>query len=169
MGESFVVNGKSRIYSNIGHEPGIIKTAENIWTNRAPINDVVEEVDSWVEFFNTRYVDLPDPRIAHAISIIKENCSENIAVSDVAKKVNLSVPRLTQLFKKVTGTPIRRFRLWHRIFLTAIKLREGLSLTDASISSGFSDYAQFSRVYRELCGGSPAAAKNNTEIRVMAY
>jgi len=168
MNESFTINGKSRIYSNISHEPGIIKTAENIWTERSPIEDVVEEVDSWVEFFNTKHVDQPDPRISLAIAIIKDNCSENIAVHDVAERVNLSVPRLTQLFKQVTGTPIRRFRLWHRIFLTALKIREGLSLTDASISAGFSDYAQFSRVYREFCGGSPAAAKNNTEIRVMA-
>jgi len=164
MDESFVVNGKSRVYSNISHESEIIKTAENIWEKRPSIENVAEEVNSWVEFFNTKFVDVPDPRVAKAISIIKENCSENLSVIDVANKVNLSVPRLTQLFKRVTGTPIRRFRLWHRIFLTAIKTGEGLSLTDASISSGFSDYAQFSRVYRELCGGSPAAARNNTEI-----
>jgi AraC-like DNA-binding protein len=168
MDDSVVVNGQSRVYSNISHESEIINSAENIWTQRSSISDVVEEVDSWVEFFNSSNETMPDPRVAQAIAIIKKNCSENISVADVAQQVNLSAPRLTQLFKEVTGTPIRRFRLWHRIYMTALKIREGLSLTDAAIFSGFSDYAQFSRVYRELGGGSPSAARNNTEIRALA-
>jgi len=168
MDKSIIVNGRSRVYSDISYESELIKSADNVWTNRSSTEDVLEEIDSWVEFFNTNNGSVPDPRVTEAVSMIKENCSENISVTDVAKRVNLSVPRLTQLFKEVTGTPIRRFRLWHRIYMTAQKTREGLSLTDAAIASGFSDYAQFSRVFRELSGGSPAAARNNTEIRALA-
>ena len=91
-----------------------------------------------------------------------------MSVAEIAAKVSLSIPRLIQLFKQVTGTPIRRFRLWQRIFVTAEKLSTGLSLTDAAMEAGFSDYAHFSRTYRELSGGNPSDARNNTEIRVLA-
>ncbi len=105
-----------------------------------------------------------DERVAMAISLIKSHYAENISVEWIARQVGLSVPRLVQLFKHVTGIPIRRFRLWHRIMATAARLNDGLSLTDAAIASGFSDYAQFSRTYRELAGGNASQARANTDI-----
>ncbi|MFT6910283.1 MAG: transcriptional regulator GlxA family with amidase domain, partial [Oleiphilaceae bacterium] len=44
----------------------------------------------------------------------------------------------------------------------------GMTLTDAAIEAGFSDYAHFSRTYRELSGGNPSDARDNTEIRILA-
>jgi len=92
MDDSIVIGGQSRVYSNISHESEIIKSAENIWTQRSSTEDVLEEFDSWVEFFNTEHIDQPDPRVAKPVSIIKENCSVNLSVSEVANSVNLSVP-----------------------------------------------------------------------------
>ncbi len=79
------------------------------------------------------------------------------------------MPRLSQLFKEVVGTPIRRFRLWHRVFVTAAKLRGGAGLTDAALAAGFADYAQFARTYRQLAGGNASQARDNTEIVVRGY
>jgi len=169
MGASIDISGQSRCFSSICSETEMIKNVESLLEKRPSAEDALEELDSWLEFIDTPNHDVPDPRVSKAISMIKENFSQNISVAEVADSVHLSVPRLSQLFKEVTGTPIRRFRLWHRISMTAIKLREGFSLTDAAIFTGFSDYAQFSRVFRELCGGSPSAAKNNTEIKILSY
>jgi len=169
MSDSINISGQSHCFSNIRCESDMIKSVGNLLATRPSAEDALDELDSWMTFVNTSVQNLPDVRVSKAVSMIKDNYSQNISVAEVADSVHLSVPRLSQLFKEVTGTPIRRFRLWHRISMTAIKLREGLSLTDAAIFSGFSDYAQFSRVYRELCGGSPAAAKNNTEIKILSY
>jgi methylphosphotriester-DNA--protein-cysteine methyltransferase len=73
------------------------------------------------------------------------------------------------LFKQVMGVPIRRFRLWHRIFATAAYLEKGETLTDAALKAGFADYAQFARTYRLLAGGNPSDARDNTEIHAMGY
>ncbi len=110
-----------------------------------------------------------EPRIAHAVELIKQNYGENDSVALIAKQVGLSAPRLTELFKQVMGVPIRRFRLWHRIFATAANLQQGVSLTDAALKAGFADYAQFSRTYRLLAGGNPSDARDNTEIHAMGY
>ena len=82
--------------------------------------------------------------------------------------MGLSVPRLSQLFKQVIGMPIRRFRLWYRIFATAAKLSQGYSLTEAAVACGFADYPQLCRVFKELTGSRPTVARDNTEIRVLS-
>lgn len=57
-----------------------------------------------------------DKRISKAIELIKEKVDDNVSVEDLASAVNLSVPRLVQLFKLQTGVPIRRYRQWHRFY-----------------------------------------------------
>jgi AraC-like DNA-binding protein len=157
------------LYSGLNIEQDIIQHENFLCASQTSCEDALAQLTSWIEP-NTQ---LPsymttDERIAKAIEFIKQHYNENISVETVAQHVNLSVPRLAQLFKQVTGASIRRFRQWHRIFTTAQKISTGLSLTDAAIDSGFSDYAQFSRTYRQFAGGSPAAARNNTDIKVLA-
>jgi AraC-like DNA-binding protein len=155
-------------YSCIPNEGEIARQAADLYTQRPETREALALLDNWMGVFPTRIPANCDDRVAKAVAIIKTNYRVNISVGEIARQVNLSVPRLIQLFKQVTGTPIRRFRLWHRILITATRLTEGYSLTEAAIAAGFADYAQFSRVYRELVGGSPAAARDNTEIRPLA-
>jgi AraC-like DNA-binding protein len=157
------------IYCGSKLESEIIEHASFISHRRPSESDVSELLNHWLNKEPTHYSGhIYDERVAMAAALIKDHSHLNMSVAEIADKVNLSVPRLIQLFKQVTGTPIRRFRLWHRIFATAEKLSKGISLTEAAIASGFSDYAHFSRTYRELSGGNPSQAKENTEIRVMA-
>lgn len=160
-------NGQT-ILSGLRHEKDIITHANFLSKTRPSSDEVFTMVESCIGYSAAAHTPLTDERVAKAVRLIRENCQDNMSVAQIAEQVNLSVPRLIQIFKQVTGTPIRRFRLWQRIFVTACKLAEGLSLTEAALAAGFADYAQFSRVYKELAGGSPAAAKNNTEIRVSA-
>lgn len=157
------------IYCGSNKEAEIIEHATFISKHRPAVNEVHGLLNQWLNSqtnIATNY--LSDERVALAVNLIKDHSYMNMSVAEIANRVNLSIPRLIQLFKQVTGTPIRRFRLWHRIFSTAYKLAQGISLTEAAIASGFSDYAHFSRTYRELSGGNPSAAKEHTEIRVMA-
>jgi len=169
MQKSICFSKKDCLYSGLNIEQDIIEHESFLGGSNSSCEEVLGQLSSWIETANKSPVFLvTDERIAKAIEYIKQHYSENISVEAVAQHVNLSVPRLAQLFKQVTGTPIRRFRQWHRIFIAAQRISTGLSLTDAAIDSGFSDYAQFSRIYRQFAGGSPAAARNNTDIRVLA-
>ena len=70
----------------------------------------------------------------------------------------MPVPRLTQLFRQKIGIPIRRYRQWHRLFVTCVGVTRGMNLTDAAVNAGFTDSAHFSHTFRSIVGMSPSAA-----------
>ena len=168
MSATVNLGGGALLHSGIRHEKNIIEHAAYLLTSRPSSEVAFELFDEWIGKLNIDPDNVADPRVARAVSLIKENYAENVSVNTVAASVGLSVPRLSQLFKQVTGLPIRRFRLWYRIFATASKIGRGYTLTDAAIASGFADYPQMCRVFRELTGAKPATARDNTEIRVLA-
>lgn len=97
-----------------------------------------------------------DPRVDAAVTLIRDSVAENLSVELLAEAVNLSVPRLVQLFRSQVGVPIRRYRQWHRLFVTAQGVARGLSLTDAAIGAGFTDSAHFSHTFRTILGLRPS-------------
>lgn len=96
-----------------------------------------------------------DPRIVKAIDLIHKTVDENLTLSDLEHEVGLAPSRLTELFKQQTGLPIRRFRLWHRLYTTVLARAEGKTLTEAAIESGFNDSSHFNRTFRSMLGVTP--------------
>lgn len=96
-----------------------------------------------------------DSRVAKVVEKIKQTADDNLSVDDLASLVNLSVPRLVQIFKKQTGVPMRRYRLWHRLYITAVKMASGGNLTEAAINAGFTDSAHFSHTFKAMFGMAP--------------
>lgn len=160
--------GDQHCFAGIKGEADVIEFANILRKQRPSLATAEQIVNEWMDHPSRRQPD-PDPRIVKAVQLIKAHYEQNVSVEWIARQVGLSVPHLSQLFKQVTGTPIRRFRLWHRVFVTAAKLAEGFGLTHAALAAGFADYAQFSRTYRELAGGNPSDARDNTEIILSGF
>jgi len=99
-----------------------------------------------------------DPRVVHAVELIKADVACNRSIEHLAEQVGLSVPRLTQLFRQHIGIPIRRYRQWHRLFVTSVGVARGMNLTEAAMAAGFTDSAHFSHTFRAIIGMSPSAA-----------
>ncbi|WP_416396360.1 helix-turn-helix domain-containing protein [Allohahella sp. A8] len=97
-----------------------------------------------------------DPRVARVVDLIKSSVTENLPVEKLAQEVNLSVSRLVELFRQQIGVPIRRYRQWHRMFITAIGVAKGQSFTEAAIAAGFTDSAHFSHTFRAMFGTQPS-------------
>ena len=97
-----------------------------------------------------------DQRVVDVLGMIKQTVDDNLSVEDLARAVSLSVPRLVQLFKQQTGVPIRRYRLWHRLYVTSVKMGQGYSLTDAAIAAGFTDSSHCSHTFRSMLGMKPS-------------
>ncbi|UUY06971.1 helix-turn-helix domain-containing protein [Pseudomonas sp. J452] len=98
-----------------------------------------------------------DARIVRTIELIKADVSCNQSIDYLAEQVGLSVPRLTQLFRQKIGIPIRRYRQWHRLFVTSVGVARGMSLTEAAVAAGFTDSAHFSHTFRSIIGMTPSA------------
>lgn len=96
-----------------------------------------------------------DARVAATIRRIQTSVTENVPLAVLAEEAGLSNSRLVNLFKGQVGIPVRRYRLWHRLFRASCLLANGTSATDAAHQAGFSDAAHLSHTYRDILGISP--------------
>ncbi len=98
-----------------------------------------------------------DPRVVVLVELIRRDPTVTHTGQCLAKRVNVSETTMQRLFKAATGVTVRRFRLWHRLFLTASLVAGGRSITDAAVASGFSDASHFNHVFKEMIGMNPSA------------
>lgn len=139
--------------------------------DRPPAEVTFSWLDQWIGPAGSELKVPGDVRIARAVALIKRNYSKNDSIDDLAHELCLSVPRLAQLFRQITGIPIRRYRLWHRLYVTLLGVSQGLSLNEAALNAGFSDYSHFSRAFKSIGGINPSdvlSGRNAMDIQVLA-
>lgn len=169
MLKTILLAENSYVYSDFYDQKNAIKRTKYIWEQRPTAQRLFSDLGIWLSKFSPDANFNPDTRVIEAIAIIQQNYSINLSVADIASEVSLSEPHLCQLFKNTVGIPIRRYRIWHRIYIIAVKMGLGLTLTEAVIDVGFTDCAQFSRVFKEIGGIKPSdilTVKANTDIRI---
>jgi AraC-like DNA-binding protein len=172
MANHIKIDGQYTLSSKVRYEKLIREQAKEVWQDTPKASDVLRLLEKSINAFDGLHDKTinyeADARVVKVIDMIKENCTVNVSVGDMAKAVGLSVARLSQLFRATTGTSIRNFRLWERVFYTVRCLQSGMSLTDAAVMAGFSDYAQCFRAYKELGGCHPGKTKSRTDVKVAA-
>lgn len=99
----------------------------------------------------------PDPRIRKIVNIICDKPFENSPLEQLALQVNLSVPRLVELFKHEMGVPIRKYRIWRRFFAACEAISTQRNFTEAAHAAGFTDSAHFCKHFKDMFGVSPKA------------
>lgn len=102
---------------------------------------------------NKRY---PASHIRSAIIYIAENFRKNITLGSTAEKVNLSPSYLSDLFVRETGRNFKEY-LDDIRFDYSLKLLEytNISATEIPEKSGFNDYANFTRRFKNRFGLTP--------------
>ncbi len=168
MKSTFVMNQDILLYREIDQEEDMIRFLRQALAGGVERDEVFRCTRSWFEP-NAQFkaATVRDERVVKVAAFLKSSQAENVSVDDVAAHVSLSVPRLIQLFKSTTGVPIRRFRVWQRIYTTILRVAEGDSLTAAAIAAGFADYAHFSRNFKEMSGVNPSdvlSARGSVEL-----
>ncbi len=98
-----------------------------------------------------------DPRVRAAVDVIRARFAEPIDVDDIAAACGTSRFHLSRLFKAATGASPYRFLIDVRLEESARLLRRGRSVTDAALSSGFSDLSRFARMFSRRYGCLPKA------------
>lgn len=97
-----------------------------------------------------------DPRISEVIKLIKSSPQKTIPFKTLTRISELSESRLMHLFKKETGTTIRRFILWIKLQHAIRLYLLGNSLKKSASLSGFADAAHFNRVFVSNFGINPS-------------
>ena len=106
--------------------------------------------------------------IKRVIAIIKTSPEANLSNEELAACVGLSATQLQRQFKAIIGVPIRRYRLWYRLFVTAAFMAHGLSLTEASLEAGFSDASHFNHTFKSMLGIKPShILKRRHQMQIM--
>jgi AraC-like DNA-binding protein len=101
-----------------------------------------------------------DERIRRSIARLAREPAAANSLSELSAEVNLSQSRYLHLFKKTTGVPLRRYRLWIRVGAAVRAIARGKNLTEAALDAGFSSSAHFSFVFREMFGMAPSTLAN---------
>ena len=97
-----------------------------------------------------------DARVARAVGMLRSGRTQNITTESLATAVNLSVPRVIQLFRQYLGISAGKYRQWHRLHATTLAIAQGQSFTQAAVGSGFSDLAHFSNTFHSMLGIMPS-------------
>ena len=85
------------------------------------------------------------------------SCVEtSLSITELAKKLNLSLSGLKRLFKKHTGTSVYKYYLAIKTRTATTMLRSGMTVSEVANKLGFSSPAYFSATYKREAGKNPS-------------
>jgi AraC-like DNA-binding protein len=106
---------------------------------------------------NSREGNQAEPvKIWKARNFICEHSTEELALTQVARAVNISPNYLSEKFKQVTGINFVDHVARTRFERARILLHNtGLRVSEIAFAVGFQSLSQFNRVFKKLAGKSP--------------
>ncbi len=91
---------------------------------------------------------------------LREHCTDNVKLRDLAKVAGLSPYYLLRVFKASVGIPPHLYQQQLRVGKAKQLLANGFSLAMTSIETGFADQSHFSRQFKKITGLTPARYQN---------
>lgn len=93
---------------------------------------------------------------------INESYMNEISLADLAQAMHLSPSYLSTLFRKKVGTSFQNYLIDFRMHKAQELIRTGEHpLVQIAQMVGYKDYAQFSKMYKKVCGVSPRETLQN--------
>ncbi len=91
-----------------------------------------------------------------AIKMIRENCSVNYTVDELAVACGVSKCHFCRIFKESTSMSAIEYRNEYRLQIAGVLIKTtAKSISEISLQCGFDDMAYFSRCYKKRFGHSP--------------
>jgi AraC-like DNA-binding protein len=107
------------------------------------------------------------PPITRARALIAARHSEDLALDEVAKAVNMSAFYFCKTFKKATGMTFTNYLA--RVRVEKVKnllLNPHKRVSEAAFEAGFQSLSQFNRVFRRISGEAPKTYRENLNQRL---
>ncbi|MDE6635910.1 MAG: AraC family transcriptional regulator, partial [Lachnospiraceae bacterium] len=95
------------------------------------------------------------PLVSDTIQYVEEHISNNFSFTDIEKALNFNNRYISRMFKNTTGISLKQYILEKKITHAQKLLAEGYSVTDACYESGFKDYSNFIRTFKQHTGATP--------------
>ncbi|MCD8491488.1 MAG: AraC family transcriptional regulator [Geovibrio sp.] len=86
---------------------------------------------------------------------LEENYSRNISLDELSRLAGMSKFHLLRSFTRQNGISPYGYLSTVRIDKSKKMLKEGLSLVDTALETGFSDQSHFSNVFKKFTGLTP--------------
>lgn len=96
------------------------------------------------------------------MNFIDRHLCEPLTLEMISKNLNMDKYYISHLFKKETESTIFQYILVKRIALAKELLVHGLSVTEVCQQSGFNDYSNFIRSFRQITGYTPGQFKKRS-------
>ena len=99
----------------------------------------------------------PVSRVKKAIRYMNENYAAKLSLDDIAAACNLSKSEFCRSFKRITRQTAFEYLMDLRI-RKSIRLleREGMSVTETALASGFSSSSYYTEVFRRYMNCTPS-------------
>jgi AraC-like DNA-binding protein len=104
-------------------------------------------------------VGVPESVIGKALLLIEEDFRD-IKISELSKRLYVSNSHFSKLFTEQCGVTPINYLLLRKIAEAKKYLYMGISVKEASVLSGFSDYSNFIRTFKKIEGCSPGNFEN---------
>ena len=99
------------------------------------------------------------PEVEKALEYIHQYYDEKILTSDLARSVGMSESNFNRLFKKTLGVTPMEYLIKTRIEKSKKLLKSNISITEISLSCGFSSTSHFSTSFLKYNGITPTEYK----------
>jgi AraC-like DNA-binding protein len=99
-------------------------------------------------------------RIRSAIESLLSSIAESRSLSSMAREVGMSPFHFARTFSELTGQSPHQYLLKLRLRHAATMLRDGASVTQSALDSGFENLSHFSRTFRRRFGVSPSSYRS---------
>jgi AraC-like DNA-binding protein len=103
--------------------------------------------------------------VAAALAYVDATLDARPNLTDAAAAAHLSPSRLTHVFTREVGLPVKRYVLWRRLRRVVEEVAGGATLTWAAAAAGFSDSAHLSRTFHRAFGLPPSALQRMRLLR----
>ena len=129
----------------------IVHLARNYSTKRT------EEADAYLNQFGTEF-----NYVKRAIDYISANVHKPLTVEEISNAVGISQYHFMRIFKKVTKYTLSDYINMKRCEKARTMILSGeCTITEAALSSGFSNLSYFAKVFKKVMGSLPTEILQN--------
>ena len=102
--------------------------------------------------------------IQDVLTYINGNYTQQLKMSDIAKRFGISVSYLSHEFVKFTNHSVYDYILYRRIVLARQMIKTDAALNTIAYQCGFNDYSNFTRVFNRLVGMPPSRYRKQLRL-----